>query len=68
MILTYGWEDLDVLWKRRAEKLLDDDRISELIQCHMTGQMEPVQSAMEQISIFAEDMTPAVFETEPYCA
>lgn len=32
MILAYGWEDLDSLWKRRAEKLLDDDRIYELNQ------------------------------------
>ena len=32
MILAYGWEDLDMLWKRRAEKLLDDDRIYELNQ------------------------------------
>lgn len=32
MILTCGWDDLDALWKRRAEKLLDDDRIYELNQ------------------------------------
>ena len=32
MILTHGWEALEDIWKRRAEKLLDGDRISELIQ------------------------------------
>lgn len=31
MILTYGWTELDNIWRRRAEKLLDDDRIEELL-------------------------------------
>lgn len=30
MILAQGWDSLDSIWKRRAEKLLDDDRIDEL--------------------------------------
>lgn len=31
MILTHGWDALEDLWKRRAEKLLDAERIEELI-------------------------------------
>lgn len=31
MILTHGWDALEDLWKRRAEKLLDTERIEELI-------------------------------------
>lgn len=54
MILTHGWEDLDGAWKRRAEKLLDEDRISELVQSHIAGQQTPAQTPMTQISIFAE--------------
>lgn len=58
MILTHGWDDLEAVWKRRAEKLLDDDRISELIQRRRAGQLTPAQASMPQLSIFPED-TPA---------
>ena len=54
MILTHGWEELDSAWKRRAEKLLDEDRISELVQSHIAGQQAPAQTSAAQISIFAE--------------
>lgn len=56
MLLTFGWEGLDGLWKRRVEKLLDVDRIDELIQCHAAGQAEPGQVSMDQMSMFTEDM------------
>lgn len=52
MILTYGWEDLEDYWKRRAKKLLDEDRIDELLQSRASGQPEPDQTAMEQISLY----------------
>lgn len=55
MILTHGWETLEDIWKRRAEKLLDDDRISELMQCHASGLLTPAQALMPQLSIFQED-------------
>lgn len=51
MVLTYGWDDLDGGWKRRAEKLLDEDRIAELIQQH--GLSKVTASPKEtQMSIF----------------
>lgn len=52
MILAYGWEDLEDYWKRRAKKLLDEDRIDELLQSRTSGQPEPDQTAMEQISLY----------------
>lgn len=55
MILAHGWEALEDVWKRRAEKLLDDDRISELIQCRVSGLLTPAQALMPQLSIFQED-------------
>ncbi len=54
MILTHGWGDLDAIWKRRAEKLLDDDRIDELAQRHRAGQLTLAQVPMPQLSIFPE--------------
>lgn len=62
MLLTFGWEGLDGLWKRRVEKLLDADRIDELLQCWTAEQMKPAQPAMEQISMFPEDTLPPAFE------
>ena len=64
MILAHGWEDLEAAWKRRAEKLLDDDRISELVQLHMAGQLTPAQAAMPQLSIFSEDALASEDERE----
>ena len=54
MILAHGWEALEDIWKRRAEKLLDDDRIDELTQRHRAGQLTPAQASMPQLSIFPE--------------
>ena len=54
MILTHGWEALEDIWKHRAEKLLDDDRIDELTRRHGTGQLTPVRASMPQLSIFPE--------------
>lgn len=55
MILPHGWDDLEADWKRHAEKLLDDDRISELIWHHRAGQLTPTQASMPQLSTFPED-------------
>ncbi len=68
MILTYGWEDLEDIWKRRAEKLLDEERIDELIQCRAAEQLKPAQASMAQISIFAEDTPPSASEDKRYSA
>jgi len=57
MILTHGWDDLETIWKRRAEKLLDDDRIDELTQRHQAGQLTPAQASMPQLSIFPGDIS-----------
>lgn len=62
MILSCGWEALEDIWKRRAEKLLDDDRIDELDQCHASGQLTPDQAPMPQISIFPETVLSSVLE------
>ena len=51
MILTNGWDALDDGWKHRAEKLLDDDRIEELVAQWERSKTEkpPVE---DQISIY----------------
>ena len=64
MILAHGWDDLDTIWKRRAEKLLDDDRIDELTQCHKDGQLTPAQVSMRQLSIFPGDISASENERE----
>jgi len=58
MILTYGWDDLEDIWKRRAEKLLDEEQIDDLLQRRASEQTETAQAAEEQISIFTEDTLP----------
>lgn len=68
MILTHGWDGLDDIWKHRAKKLLDEERIEELVQSHASGGLAPGQTAMEQISVFAEDTLSAPTEDEPYSA
>lgn len=68
MILAHGWESLDDRWKRRAEKLLDEERIEELAQCHASGGLAPGQTAMEQISVFAEDTLSSPLEDELHSA
>ena len=51
MILTCGWDHLGDIWKRRAEKLLDDAQIAALIRQRETSKAkEPPEEA--QISLF----------------
>lgn len=50
MILTHGWTDLEIRWKRKAEKLLDDDRIEELLQQRQTSKTAPPKDT--QLSLF----------------
>ena len=51
MILTCGWDHLEDIWKRRAERLLDDDQIDALIRQRETPEAkEPPEAA--QISLF----------------
>ena len=64
MILAHGWDDLEDCWKRRAEKLLEEDRIDELIQCHAAGQRIPAQMPMEQFRIFPEAALSPILEDE----
>ena len=64
MILVHGWDDLEDCWKRRAEKLLEEDRIDELIQCHAAGQRIPAQMPMEQLRIFPEAALSPILEDE----
>ena len=64
MILSCGWEALDDGWKHRASKLLDEDRISELIQAHTARHLASAQTPMAQLSIFAEAASPSMSETE----
>ena len=52
MILAHGWEDLETVWRLRAERWLDADRIGELIQHHKAGQLTPAQVSMPQLSIY----------------
>ena len=68
MILACGWEELDDAWKRRAAKLLDEERISELNQAHAAGQLASAQLPAAQISIFAEDTVPVASENETHAA
>ena len=68
MILTQGWEELDDIWKHRATKLLDEDRISELIQAYAAGPQASAQPPVAQISIFAEDAVPSTPEKETHAA
>ena len=51
IILDSGWNGLDAYWKRKAEKLLDEERIGELDKCHAAAQSGPAQPAMEQLCI-----------------
>ena len=51
MSLTCGWDHLEDIWKRRAERLLDDDQIDALIRQRETPEAkEPPEAA--QISLF----------------
>lgn len=51
MLLTSGWYGLDDIWRRRADKLLDDERIEELHR-QWKKSKEEKQSEEMQLSIF----------------
>lgn len=51
LILEGGWESLKPYEKRRVEKFLDDDRISELLEQRLR-QQETEQSDFEQLDLF----------------
>ena len=54
MILTCGWDHLEDIWKRRAERLLDDDQIDALIRQRETPEAkEPPEET--QISLFRNE-------------
>lgn len=51
MLLTHGWYGLDDIWRRRAGKLLDDERIDELnLQWKAAQEQVPLEEA--QIRLF----------------
>ena len=50
MVLAHGWDGLEDIWKRRAEKLLDGDRIDELLQQRQATKAAPPQDT--QLSLF----------------
>ena len=51
MILTHGWADLDNIWQRRAEKLLDDERIEELVLQRNAAKVQTPPEEL-QVSLF----------------
>lgn len=51
MLLTYGWADLDAIWQHRAEKLLDDERIEELLQQRKEAKAQKPPEEL-QVSLF----------------
>lgn len=50
MVLAHGWDALEDTWKRRAKKLLDGDRINELLQQRQALKAVPPKEA--QLSLF----------------
>ena len=54
MVLAHGWDGLEDIWKRRAEKLLDDDRIEELLQQRQTSKTAPPKDT--QLSLFPGEL------------
>lgn len=53
MILTHGWDDLDGVWRRRAEKLLDSERIEELHRQWLESMVQNEPAEM-QTTLFEE--------------
>ena len=53
MVLSHGWDGLEDMWKRRAEKLLDGDRIDELLQQRQTPKTAPPKET--QLSLFLDE-------------
>ena len=51
MLLTHGWNGLDDLWRRRAEKLLDDERIEELVLQRNAAKVQTPPEEL-QVSLF----------------
>ena len=52
MVLTHGWDALEDTWKRRAKKLLDGDRINELLQQRQSAKTTPLEEI--QLSLFPD--------------
>ena len=48
MLLTHGWYGLDDIWRSRAKKLLDDQRIGEL---HLQWKAAQAQTPLEETQI-----------------
>ena len=53
MVLAHGWDGLEDIWKHRAEKLLDGDRIDELLQQRQASKAAPPQDT--QLSLFPDE-------------
>lgn len=53
MVLAYGWDALEDTWKRRAEKLLGEDRIDELLQQRQAPKATPPKGI--QLSLFSDE-------------
>ena len=53
MVLAHGWDGLEDIWKHRAEKLLDGDRIDELLQQRQAAKAAPPQDT--QLSLFPDE-------------
>lgn len=51
MVLAHGWDGLEDIWKRRAEKLLGGDRIDELLQQRQAPKEAP--PAETQICLYS---------------
>lgn len=52
MVLTHGWDALEDTWKRRAKKLLDGDRINELLHQRQSAKTTPLEEI--QLSLFPD--------------
>lgn len=55
MILTHGWDALEDLWKRRAQKLLDAERIDELVKQWQAPRDAPPKNT--QMCLFPQALT-----------
>lgn len=53
MILTHGWDNLEVRWKKWAKKFLDDDHILVLIDQHRKAASIPETEKEPQLSLFS---------------
>lgn len=53
MILAHGWDNLEVKWRKRAKKYLDDDHILALIDQHRKAASIPDTEKEIQLSLFS---------------